>query len=324
MELDVSVERFPTIDVPLMPSLSRHGNSIDKSTDGDYLFSARFTDCIYKISGKDGSILWRLGGTNSSFSLTGFNFSRQHDARWLSHDENKEVISFLDNASDYTSNTSTISSALIVELDKTTQPMTATVLKRWNRPDEKLSKLRGNSQILPNGNAFIGWSDNSYISEHSPDGRLVMDARFQSTRFVTYRAWKFNFTGSPAEPPALKAFVYGHSPETAMTAYYVSWNGATDVASWRFLRWQDESTEMPLIGETKRTGFETMFYSNGYEPSIVAQAISGDGTILGSSEPFNLAPIAAWSATKDASDQKDTVKVDDQGGDVDYALKTEL
>lgn len=75
-------------------------------------------------------------------------------------------------------------------------------------PDGKRSDKRGNFQLLQNGNAFVGWSDNGYMSEHSPGGRVLMEAQFASKRFVTYRSYKFNFTGRPAELPALRGFVY--------------------------------------------------------------------------------------------------------------------
>lgn len=61
-------------------SAIRHINSVDKSPEGDYMISARYTNAIYKISGKDGRLIWTLGGPNSSFTLEeNFNFSRQHD-----------------------------------------------------------------------------------------------------------------------------------------------------------------------------------------------------------------------------------------------------
>lgn len=56
-----------------------HPNSVDKDSEGNYLLSGRFTDTIYKID-PAGNIVWRLGGKNSTFSLLGFNFSKQHDA----------------------------------------------------------------------------------------------------------------------------------------------------------------------------------------------------------------------------------------------------
>ena len=276
-----------------------HANSVDKNADGDYILSARFTDCIYKISGKDGSILWRLGGTRSSFVLEGFNFSRQHDARWLEYSEEEEVISFLDNAADSFNQTSFLSSALIIQLDKRSHPMTARVLQRWTRPDNKLSRLRGNFQILPNGNVFIGWSDNAYISEHSADGRLLMEAKFQSKRFVTYRAYKFKFTGNPIERPELKAAVYGTSPATCTTVCHVSWNGATEVAAWNFYHSFNSTSEPVLVGVKVRTGFETVFQSEGYGPSIFAEALRADGSVLGRSLPYTVSPPSDWEKASD-------------------------
>lgn len=48
-----------------------HGNSIEKLPDGDYLLSGRRTYAVYKISHKDGSIVWRLGGKKSDFKIDG-------------------------------------------------------------------------------------------------------------------------------------------------------------------------------------------------------------------------------------------------------------
>ncbi len=46
-----------------------HLNSVDKFPDSDYLLSSRHTDTVYKISHRDGSIVWRLGGTRSDFEI---------------------------------------------------------------------------------------------------------------------------------------------------------------------------------------------------------------------------------------------------------------
>ena len=150
-----------------------HANSVEKSSDGDYLFSARYTDTIYKISGRDGTVLWRLGGMNSSFHQD-FSFSRQHDARWLPSDQGKEVITFLDNGSDENSQIHNTSFARVVELDTSISPWVARSLLEIPRPDGLLSRLRGNFQTLPNGNPFVCWSENGIVSEHSPDGNLLM------------------------------------------------------------------------------------------------------------------------------------------------------
>ncbi|KAH9840428.1 arylsulfotransferase protein, partial [Teratosphaeria destructans] len=47
-----------------------HMNSVAKNPAGDYLVSARWTNTLYKISGRTGRILWRLGGPRSSSSST--------------------------------------------------------------------------------------------------------------------------------------------------------------------------------------------------------------------------------------------------------------
>lgn len=233
------------------------------------MISARYTDCIYKISGTNGSVKWRLGGKKSSFELEGFNFSKQHDARFIDKIGTTEIISFLGNGSaDGANRTTNASSALLVSLDISATPMVARVVRRWERPDQGLSHLRGNVQILPNNNAFVAWSDNSYISEHTYDGYVVMEAQFATRRFVTYRAYKSNFTGAPTEPPTLKVQVYGNSPEGSVTVCYVSWNWATEVAAWELHR-SDNSTTLPsLIGKASRTGFGTTFQFQGFESSM--------------------------------------------------------
>jgi hypothetical protein len=162
-----------------------HMNSVDKNSDGDYLISARYTNTIYKISGKTGEIIWRLGGKYSDFKLDGFNFSSQHNARFISHNGPTTVITFLDNASDGDTRTSNTSAAMEVALN--TNTMTATLVKEMLRPDGRLTHLRGNVQRLENQNTFVSWSENTYVSEFDNEGNLVMQAQMQSHRFATYR-----------------------------------------------------------------------------------------------------------------------------------------
>ncbi|KAI7631811.1 hypothetical protein KC322_g22742, partial [Hortaea werneckii] len=57
-----------------------HLNSIDKNIDGDYLISARHVSAIYKLSGKDGSIMWQMGGNAPTINTTNFLFAYQHHA----------------------------------------------------------------------------------------------------------------------------------------------------------------------------------------------------------------------------------------------------
>ena len=198
-----------------------HINSVDKNYDGDYLVSMRFTNTIYLISGKDGSIKWRLGGYETDFDQD-FIFSKQHDARFLSSNETYHIISFFNNASDDKENSEDVSSVLIVALDISVSPKTARVIQRYNRPDNKLSRLRGSAQKLPNGNVFVSWSDDGYMSEFSSGGDNLMEARFLTTGFYNYRAYKYEVIGRPSHPADIVASVTGSEGNDQSTTIYFS------------------------------------------------------------------------------------------------------
>ncbi|KAJ5949048.1 hypothetical protein N7454_000632 [Penicillium verhagenii] len=261
-----------------------HINSVDKNDNGDYLVSLRFTNTIYLISGQSGTIMWRLRGQGESDFVQDFVFSKQHDAKFLESSGTRHVISFLNNASDEDRSDEEISSALIVELETGTTPMTARVLNRYNRPDRSLTRLRGNDQQLANKNMFVCWSQGGYISEFSPEGEVLMTARFTSDRFSSYRAYKSEFTGRPNAPPDLVASVYGSDETNLVTTMHVSWNGATDVAMWRFYAQASEFESPVFIGNVSRYDFESMFIASGYMDWVSAEAIHYDGHVMGTSK----------------------------------------
>ena len=261
-----------------------HINSVDKNDAGDYLISMRFTNTIYMVSGIDGRIMWRLGGRNYSDFDQDFIFSKQHDAKFLESSGTHHIISFLNNAADEEFAEEKVSSALIVELETGTDPYTARVLRRYIRPDQSLTRLRGNSQVLPNKNMFVCWSKGGYISEFSPKGQVLMTARFKSPRFSNYRAYKFEFTGRPNSPPDLVASVYGSDEVNLVTTICVSWNGATDVAWWNFYAQATEYDEPVFIGKVSKIEFETMFMAKGYMDWVSAEAVDRDGHVLGTSK----------------------------------------
>ena len=217
--------------------------------------------------------------------------------------------------------TSNHSSALIVEIDHAATPPTASVIQRIIRPDEGLSRSRGNHQRLPNGNAFVCWSDNAYFTEHDPEGQLVMEARFISHRLTTYRAYKSDFVGNPTEKPAVKAFAYGTTLERSTLVVYVSWNGATEVAVWRFHSVIDG--ESVVIGEMNRTGFETMFQADGYYPNVYAEALAADGSSLGNSESETVIQPQDW-AMNGSPHRPDSSKPESSPHSVQDAVQEEI
>jgi hypothetical protein len=260
-----------------------HINSVDKNEAGDYLISMRFTNTLYMVSGLDGKIMWRLNGITGGDFDSDFLFSKQHDAKFLESSGTRHVISFMNNASDEEFQEETISAAMIVEVETGTTPMTARVVQRYNRPDGDLTRLRGNSQVLPNKNMFVCWSQGGYISEHSSEGDLLMSAKFTSPRFSSYRAYKFEFTGRPTIPPDIVSSVWGSDEANLVTTIWVSWNGATDVASYNFYAQASQFDKPVFIGNISKTGFESMFMASGYVDWVSAEAVDRDGNVMGTS-----------------------------------------
>lgn len=60
-----------------------HVNSVVKDGAGNYLLSIRHLSALAYISGRNGSVLWKLGGKNSSFTGNGNDFFWQHDAQFV-------------------------------------------------------------------------------------------------------------------------------------------------------------------------------------------------------------------------------------------------
>ncbi|RDW90549.1 uncharacterized protein DSM5745_02324 [Aspergillus mulundensis] len=309
-----------------------HLNSVQKTGNGNYLLSARHCNTIYYIDGSTGHIIWRLGGKRSSFTAN-FHFERQHDARFLTANETHMSLTFLNNAADERAVFEPFSSAMHVELDLTS--MTATLLTLYPRPDGKITNRRGNVQTIrtsglssssvpgPNGtdtdtettNALVNWSNDAYISEHTLAGTLLMEARFASHRFDTYRAFKFPWVSRrPSQPPALVAFAHGMRANTSAfsslsTTVYVSWNGATEVRRWRFYAraprpsnstatygYMNFTNPRVEIGSVPKSGFETAFTVPGYLSHISVEALDVNNRILGFSEEEVVTTPPYWAA----------------------------
>lgn len=258
---------------------------MDKDMFGNYLVSGRATNTIYYIT-PDGEIKWRLGGPSSDFEQN-FNFSRQHHARVRRQSDNNMVISFFDNAADDSGKwdpTSESSGLNIVGLDFVKK--TASLYHRMGRPDGGLSEAKGNVEYLPNGGILGGWGENGFLSEYTgPSGEKVYEASFATKRFANYRAYKAPFVGQPATRPVTKAFVSTNSRGHLRTSIYVSWNGATEVARWRFhSRSAHHGTEKTTpVGEVAKSGFETAHVVQGYHPIIFAEALDMFGNSLANS-----------------------------------------
>jgi hypothetical protein len=240
-----------------------HINSIDVEPDGNLLVSARNTHALYEVDHRTGNVLWRLGGKKSDFEMApGTVFNWQHDARRL---PNGDISVFDDGAFPKLEDHSR---ALI--LRPNTAAKKVTLVKAYVSPDKLLAKHQGGMQVLPNGHVFVGWGSEPYFTEFARDGKAIFDAHF-GKNMDSYRAYRFSWTGHPRDKPAL--VVSGGKA-------YVSWNGATQVASWRLV---DGSGKK--LAEATKTNFETALSVPKDAAGVRAEALDASGNVIGTSAP---------------------------------------
>lgn len=313
-----------------------HLNSIDKSADGtgDYLVSARHLDTIFRISSRDGSVIWRLGGPRSNFQLrNNLEFARQHDARFREDGQISNVsmtISFFNNANDGVTLKDNPSKGFIVHMDL--ESMTASKTAEFGTVPGKPfieSRGMGNLQQLPNGNTLLTFGRDGAMAEYASSSSQVDNggttadepgpifyadmtsppalqhqpsnapSAWTASNYRTYLAPLPSWppTHPLDQPPAL--WTYARTPTNLMT-FYVSWNGATDVASYRF--WVSDvhpgpydpsrsattnasppSLNFHYAGTWPKQGFETNFTIGSARPWAFVEALDAQGTSLANS-----------------------------------------
>jgi hypothetical protein len=153
------------------------------------------------------------------------------------------------------------------------------VLDRRVHSPALLSGSQGDSDTLPDGDTFVGWGEQPYITEFSPSGEVVFDARLPAPG-QSYRAYRAPWSATPTEPPSVA--VRASAPGT--NTVYASWNGATAVRSWRVLTGDSPSALTP-VAEATRTGFETAIPLAAAHPWFAVQALGADRQVLRTSAP---------------------------------------
>jgi hypothetical protein len=252
-----------------------HINSIDLTSDGGLLVSARNTWAVYKISRRTGEVRWRLGGKRSDFTMgKGTVFAWQHDAR---HQGHNRITIFDDGAQPQVEPQSR---GLVIELDSKKQ--SARLVRKYvHRPNRIVSRFMGNMQALDNGNVMIGWGSEPYLTEFGPNGEIELDVRLPAGG-QNYRAFRLPWHGRPPLPPTA-AYRYARGRGTV----YVSWNGATEVASWRL----DSGPRPGLLragSAVARKSFETALRTTPGDKYAHAVALDAGGHVLGRSKTLRI------------------------------------
>jgi hypothetical protein len=244
-----------------------HINSIEVEPNGNLLVSARNTHALYELDRRTGKVLWILGGKKSSFRMgKGAQFNWQHDARRL---PDGDISVFDDGAFPKLEDHSR---ALILHADMAAK--TVTLVKAYVSPDGILSMHQGDMQVLPDKHVFVGWGSDPYFTEFAPGGSTLYDAHF-GKNMDSYRAYRFEWVAHPHDKPAI--VVDGGKA-------YVSWNGATQVASWRLV---DGSGKK--LADAKKHDFETTLSVPKGASSVAAEALDASGAVLGRSKTVSAA-----------------------------------
>jgi hypothetical protein len=281
-----------------------------KNGAGDYLISARHTQTIYKIDGKNGSIIWRLGGKTSDFTPVGNNtqFFWQHHARW--HADETQISLFDDGAAFIDTTViinEPVASGKFLTIDE--KVMTVSLAARFLPSPSTIYAVvlililqtTDHAVFVDSGPSLAEGSTERYgstvvtgygvnpwvVVQDYATGAVLLSATIGPNdptlpfgAITNYRAYQLSthqFVGRPTEPPSVA--VEGAD-------VYVSWNGATHVAAWVLLTGtsaQNVTTEVARVGKAE---FETRIDGSRSEAFIAVAALAANGTTLGTSAVY--------------------------------------
>jgi EmrB/QacA subfamily drug resistance transporter len=259
-----------------------HVNSIQLVGDGTFLVSMRDTWAAYLVNIETGRIEWTLGGRGSSFKFgPGADFQWQHDVRL----QDPTTVTMYDDhccqltgGGTYVSPTAP-SRGLVLKIDQ--QARRATLSAQYGREGGFTSDYMGDTQPLANGNVFVGFGSEPYFAEYSHSGKLLLQGELPGAN-LSYRATVQQWVGLPLTSPKGAARQVGGG-----TTVYASWNGATQLASWRVLAAAGAGGRLAAVKTAAKSGFETAIpVGQGYG-SFELQALDAAGHVIGTSKQFS-------------------------------------
>ncbi|OJJ42525.1 hypothetical protein ASPZODRAFT_76544 [Penicilliopsis zonata CBS 506.65] len=291
-----------------------HLNSIEKDHEGHYLISARHTHTVTSIDRETGAVRWTLGGRANDFTDASdgaaTDFAWQHDARW----HGTHTLTLMDNAVHSNSDPAPQSRGMLIDLDVPNR--VATLRTAFYHPQQMKVVSQGNVQLVPGSHGpdddgdhvIVGWGHSAAFTEYTAEGELLCDVHFGASMFftfgrvVSYRTFKGDWVGRPRTSPS--AAVAGDN-------VYVSWNGATEVATWQLEVWDGEhldgEQEMAFqpVNQAPRDGFETEIElpAEVHDRFVRVAALDAAGEVLGRTPIVRRAPgwtLAGFFAAQSA------------------------
>jgi hypothetical protein len=174
------------------------------------------------------------------------------------------------------------SRGLVLKVDQQTH--TATLAGEYSHGSKFDSDYMGSLEPLANGNEMVGWGSSPFITEYSASGDMLLDARLPGSD-ISYRARVEPWVGQPLTPPAATARQQG-----GRTTVYASWNGATQVASWKVLA-QSGTGAGTVAATAAKSGFETAIAVGDAGKTFTVQALDAHGKVIGTSHEFGVSSV---------------------------------
>lgn len=251
-----------------------HVNSISLGHEGDVLLSSRNMWALYDVDISSGRVRWQLGGDHSSFKLgPGTHTYWQHDAEL----QPGGLISVFDNGADPPEEKQ--SRGLLLDANLATR--TVTLVKQFTNPTKTLlAESQGNLLSLPGGDWLMGYGRLPNFTEYDASGHVLLDGTL-GKQVQDFRTYFGPWSGQPTNTlPSIVASPGGAPGGTISVS--VSWNGATQVASWRVLAGESPSA-LSAVTTAAKSGFQTTVAVPAAGPYVAVQALNSAGTVIGTS-----------------------------------------
>jgi hypothetical protein len=270
---------------PGVPWDAYHLNSIQLTGNGTFLISMRNTWTAYLVDRATNAIVWKVSGNprNSTFTLPAkAQFHWQHDVEL--HGDVLTV--FNDNCCKITGQSGSNATfakpngtmeGLVIKLDLTKH--NGSFVDAYSRPHTYNAAYLGNIQLLPNGNVELGWGSQPFFSEDSKTGKVLLDAVWPKPD-QSYRAYVQKWVGIPYYPPS-GAVRNNHGKATI----YASWDGDTQVVSWRVLA-GSSAKSLKAVATVAKSGFETTIPLTSSFKVYEVLALDSHRHVLGTSSAF--------------------------------------
>ncbi len=270
---------------PGVPWDAYHINSIQLTGNGTFLVSMRNTWTAYLVNRATNAVQWTVSGNpkNSTFTLPrSAQFHWQHDVKL----QGDVLTVFNDNCcliSGDSGGTAKFASpngtmeGLVLKLN--IPGHTGSLVHGYTRPGTFNAAYLGNIEQLPGGNVALGWGSQPFFSEESKTGKLLLDAVWPKPD-QSYRAYVWKWVGIPYYAPSGAVRNNG-----AKATIYASWDGDTQVVSWRVLA-GSSANSLKAVATATKTGFETTIPLTSSSKVYKVQALDSRRHVLGTSSAF--------------------------------------